>query len=117
MSALHAAIEKAIKDHCEGGDLWLCAHIASEPFDAMLAERDARIADLEAVAHHAQTVVKVCERDYKDRLQIANAARERAEAELARLRVQYPASLAPQYPPFSTYVSGTTEPMPAKEAK
>ena len=37
-TALHEAIEKAIVDHCAGGDLWLCAHIASEPFDARIAE-------------------------------------------------------------------------------
>ena len=54
MSKLHAAIENAIKEHCAGGDLWLCANIASEPFDARITEletaitvRDTEIARLE----------------------------------------------------------------------
>ena len=38
MSDLHDAIERAIKEHCAGGDLWLCANIASKPFDARIAE-------------------------------------------------------------------------------
>ena len=38
MSDLHDAIELAIKEHCAGGDLWLCANIASKPFDTRIAE-------------------------------------------------------------------------------
>ena len=47
-SELHDAIERAIKEHCAGGDLWLCAHIASEPFDARIAELEREIERLDA---------------------------------------------------------------------
>ena len=46
MSDLRKAIEKAIVDHCAGGDLALCAMLAAEPFDAELAERDETIRKL-----------------------------------------------------------------------
>ena len=52
---------------------------------AAVAERNKRIAELEAVANHAQAVVTVCERDYKDRLLLMTARAEQAEARLSAI--------------------------------
>jgi len=98
MSDLHTAIEKAIADHCEGGDLWVCAHIASEPFDALLAKQAAEMAERDAViAACAQavgaSVTSDCSADFRAMLpgEIKAAIAER-DALIADYRKEFTAT-------------------------
>lgn len=65
-TALHEAIEKAIVDHCAGGDLWLCAHIASEPFDARIAELERERDELRGRLSEAHDFARFIVRNEED---------------------------------------------------